>query len=148
MDSSGPYAGRVTTGLVVLVAALTVATVLGLARHRYDGRFRAVGTSPAQDGAAPTEVARPTEVAPPTGPVHDTASASADVAAHPDGPAHAHPDGPAHAHPDGPAHAHRTAPVSSPGPAVHRSFSIPTAALTRASPVPMGSWLWPPDQSW
>jgi thiol-disulfide isomerase/thioredoxin len=99
MDSSDPYAGRVTTGLVVLVAALAVATVLGLARHRYDGRFRDVDTSPAQDGASPTDVA------PPSGPGHDTASA------YPDGPAR--PDGPAHAHPDGPAHAHPTTPVSS-----------------------------------
>lgn len=81
MDSSDPYAGRVTTGLVVLVAALAVATVLGLARHRYDGRFRDVGTSPAQDGASPTDVA------PPTGPVHDTAPASPEGAAPPDGPA-------------------------------------------------------------
>ncbi|MEQ4208163.1 thioredoxin family protein [Actinopolymorpha sp. B9G3] len=42
-----------TTGLAVLVVALTVATVLGVAKRRYDGRFRDAGPSPRADVGAP-----------------------------------------------------------------------------------------------
>ena len=47
--------GGVTTGLLVLVAALVAGTALGLAKRRYDGRFRpAAGPRPEPSGAVPT----------------------------------------------------------------------------------------------
>ena len=49
------YARGVTTGLLVLVAALVAGTALGLAKRRHDGRFRpAAGPRPEPSGAAPT----------------------------------------------------------------------------------------------
>jgi thiol-disulfide isomerase/thioredoxin len=41
-----------TTGLAVLLAALTVATLLGVAKRRYDGRFRAGAGSTTPAGPA------------------------------------------------------------------------------------------------
>lgn len=65
--------GRVTTGVWVLLAALVLATALGMGKRRYDGRFRATGAPGVTMSTATSTAASTAGAKGPTAPAHDGA---------------------------------------------------------------------------